>query len=396
MKKRIFVFAYYSFKDPVFQSAVLPYLKAVQATDLHYILLTWEQKRHAIPKNEIKLLKAELENHNIIWKRTIWHSGSFKLIKKLFDFSFGLSYSLSLIFKYKATKIFSEGFPGAVIGHYLSKISGRPHIIHTFEPHADYMLESGVWLESNWEYRLLKKIEVPIAKHAQHIITATNAYKKILLDQGVKAKIHSIPSCIDMGEYYFTKEARLQIRTDLKIKEDQTVIAYLGKIGGMYMEDELFAFFQHCLSLHPNKFKFFLFTNHPYELIHVKLKQFDIPLQNVFIKYLKKAEVSNYLSAADIGFCGIRPIPSRRYSSPIKNGEYWACGLPTLIPEGISDDYIIAEKENIGITFQKVEDISLNDIIKLLTIARTKIRDVALRERNINSYIEYWDIIFKS
>lgn len=396
MKDTIFVFAYYSFKDPVFQSAVLPYLKAVKADNLQYILLTWEQKQYSLPKNDIKQLEADLAEYHILWKRTNWHSGSFKLIKKLFDFIFGLTYSLSLIIKYNANKIFSEGFPGAVIGHYLSKLSGRPHIIHTFEPHADYMLESGIWQKSNWEYKILKKLEIPIAKHAQHIITATLTYKKILIQKGVPTNIHIIPSCINMDNYSFDREARMEIRSNLKIEHDKIVIVYLGKIGGMYMENELFSFFQHCLKLDSNKFKFFLFTKHSQSLIEQKLMEFKIPQQKVYSKYLNKEEVSRYLSAADIGFCGIRPIPSRRFSSPIKNGEYWACGLPTLIPNGISDDYIIAERENIGIAFNSVLDISINDIEKLMSIPRAKIRAIALKERNNYNYIDKWKSIFEN
>ncbi|GAA5036502.1 hypothetical protein GCM10011506_30340 [Marivirga lumbricoides] len=396
MKNTIFIFAYYSFKDPVFQSAVLPYLKAIQSNNTQYILLTWEQKQFSLSKIEIKKLENELTDYNIIWKRTSWHSGSFKLIKKFFDFTFGLFYSYLLIQKYKVTKVFSEGFPGAIIGHYLSKLSRKPHIIHTFEPHADYMLESGVWQKSSWEYRYLKKMELPIARHAQHIITATFAYKNKLIEEDIKTQIHIIPSCINMSDYYFDEESRLQIRNQLNIREDQITIVYLGKIGGMYMEDELFNFIQHCLKLDSDKFHFLLLTNRSQDLIDQKLNHYGIACDKVKTKYLKKEEVKNYLSAADIGFCGIRPIPSRRFSSPIKNGEYWACGLPTLIPVGISDDYLIIEKENIGLAFSKIEEISLNVIEDLLSISRTKTRTIALRERDINSYIDKWGLIFSN
>lgn len=394
MKNTLFIFAYYSFKDPVFQSAVLPYLKAVQADNLRYVLLTWEQKQFPLSKKEIGQIEIELAQHNIIWKRTRWHSGSFKIVKKLFDFCYGLVYSLLLIFKYRANKIFSEGFPGAVIGHYLSKISGKPHIVHTFEPHADYMLESGVWQASSWEYRFLKRMELPIANHAQHIITATSAYRDVLIQIGVKSTIHVIPSCINLADYKYDEVYRKQIRALLKISDDQIVIVYLGKVGGMYMEDELFSFFAYCLAFDYKRFHFFLFTNQPQSSILKKLTEFSIPSKKILTRYLNKNEVSKYLSAADIAFCGIRPIPSRRFSSPIKNGEYWACGLPTLIPKGISDDFITVEKANIGKSFDNISEVKINDFDRLLTIPRTKIRSLALRDRNISSYIDILNIIF--
>ncbi len=392
----IFVFAYYSYKDPVFQSAVLPYLKIVKDKNLRFILLTWEQKQYILSENEVRDIKRSLLKDNIIWKRTNWHSGKLKLFKKIFDFTKGLILSVFLIFKYKVKKIYSEGFPGGIIGHYLSKLSGKPHIIHTFEPHADYMKDARVWSESSWEYKLLKKLEIPIANHCEHIITATSAYKNILIERKIGTNIHVIPSCINMDDYYCDNEARLQIRSELNIKEDQIVIVYLGKIGGMYMEEELFTFFQHCLNLNPDRIQFLLFTNYPQALIGQKLNEFNIPQNKIHSKYLHKEEVSKFLSAADIGFCGVRPIPNQRFSSPIKNGEYWACGLPTIIPNGVSDDYITVEKEGIGLTFNKIDEISLDNINDLLKISRTKIRGIALRERNINSYINKLNVIFRS
>ncbi|GAB3330184.1 hypothetical protein GCM10027429_07060 [Marivirga atlantica] len=392
----IFVFAYYSYKDPVFQSAVLPYLQLNYSEPIKFILLTWEQQAFKLNKAEQNKIRASLKEQNIEWYTTNWHSGRFKLVKKIYDFIAGLFMSLRLIRKHKCKKIYSEGFPGAIIGHYLSKLSRKPHAIHTFEPHADYMLESQVWEKSSWEYQFLKKMEVPIAKNTQHIITATKAYKDILIKKGIKSPIHVIPSCIDTNQYYFDQESRNQIRSELKIENDKIVIAYLGKIGGMYMEDELFSFLKKCLEYDSDKFHFFLLTNYSNNLIENKLDKFNLPHNKIHSKYLKKEDVNKYLSAADIGFCGIRAIPSRRYSSPIKNGEYWACGLPVIIPEGISDDYIIIDKENIGVVFNKIEEISIREIEELLRLPRTKIRKIGLRERAISGYISKWEMIFTS
>lgn len=48
--------------------------------------------------------------------------------------------------------------------------------------------------------------------------------------------------------------------------------------------------------------------------------------------------VPSYLSAADVGLCFVHQAPSRLYCSPIKVGEYLACGLPVLITKGIGED----------------------------------------------------------
>ena len=363
--KCIFIFAYYSYKDPVFQSAVLPYFTNPNARECKFVLLTWEQNSYRMSKSEIQRIKKNLLEKNIIWYRTTWHSGKFKLFKKAYDFINGVLISLYLIYRHKAKSIYSEGFPGAIIGCFLSIISRKPHIIHTYEPHADYMLESGVWGEKSWEYMILKKLEVPIAKQAHTLITATQAYKKILLRKGIRSNILVIPSCVDTRIYKYKPTRRQKIRGDLNIKEDQITIVYLGKLGGMYMDEELFAFFKICYDYNPNQFYFFLFTNEPEIKINEYLVKYRVPKERILVKFLKKEEVSDYLSAADFGFCGIRPIPSRRYSSPIKNGEYLACGLPLIIPYGISDDSFNVKKLKLGLVFNELTK-DLPELIHLI------------------------------
>lgn len=355
--KTVFVFAYYSYKDPVFQSAVLPYLKML-SPQIRFILLTWEQQQFKLTAQESSEIHNQLKNdNNIIWHTTTWHSGEFKIIKKIYDFGVGFIKGIKLIQQYKATKIYSEGFPGAIISHYISKITRKPHIIHTFEPHADYMVDAGVWKKESWEYRLIKKLEMPIANHAETIITATSAYKKILQDNGAHCHIEVIPSCIDTTFYSFRPDERTRIRIEQGIKDDQLVIVYLGKIGGMYMDDEMFAFFKQCYQWYAEKFIFFILTNEPRDNVLAKISAAGIPQNKVLIKYLPKDEVPSYLSAADIGFCGIRPIPSRAYSSPIKNGEYWASGLFTLIPEGISNDWLLVKQTSLGVSFTNIDQL---------------------------------------
>lgn len=392
----IFVFAYYSYKDPVFQSAVLSYLRMLSSSELRFVILTWEQDQFKVGKEERHEIRSNLRQSNILWHDTKWHSGKLKILKKAYDLIKGMLYSCLLILRYDAKRIYTEGFPGAIIGHYLSKIVRRPHIIHTFEPHADYMAEAGVWKKDDWEYRLLKKLEVPIAIHAETIITGTSGYKELLSRNIEKDSIRVIPSCVDTTHYRFLAEKRRQIRLTLGLKDNDIVIVYLGKIGGMYMDEELFDFFKLCLSIKPEGFFFFLFTNGREELIRRRLGEYQIPDTRILFKYLSSEKVPDYLSAADIGFCAIRPIPNRRFSSPIKTGEYWACGLPILIPQGISDDYLIAQQEGIGFSFKNTKEITLEVMEKLKNLDRQEIARKGFRFRGLKRYRQEFFHIFRT
>jgi glycosyltransferase involved in cell wall biosynthesis len=58
--------------------------------------------------------------------------------------------------------------------------------------------------------------------------------------------------------------------------------------------------------------------------------------------------VPSYLSAADAGISFIKPCFSKLASSPTKNGEYLACGLPLILNAGIGDSDVLATEWNIG------------------------------------------------
>jgi hypothetical protein len=60
-------------------------------------------------------------------------------------------------------------------------------------------------------------------------------------------------------------------------------------------------------------------------------------------------DVPEWLAMADFAVNPQRPVPAKRYGTPVKDGEYWAMGLPLVILPEISDDSEVVEKEKAGI-----------------------------------------------
>lgn len=391
--KTIFIFAYYSYNDPVFQSAVLPYFTNLKKHHFDLVLLTWEQKQFKQSKSEKAQTHNFLKSQNIIWYNTTWHSGRFKLIKKGLDVSWGLIFSIYIILKHNVNIIYSEGFPGAIIGHLLSLISRKKHVIHTFEPHADAMIEAGVWRSNSWEAQILKYFEKKIAIKASLIITATQKMIEVIKVWGTNSQFLRAPSCVDIEKFTFSKSSRLSLREHYKIKDDECIIIYLGKLGGMYMEEEIFEFFSYCQQNSSMKFKFWILSIEPVEKIENLFKSHNIPSEKYLIKSVKRDDVYKYLSAADIGLVAVRPKPSRRFCSPIKDGEYWACGLPIIIPKGISDDFQYAEKYNIGAVFERPNIEGYKGALNWIeenyhnfSLIRTQAREFVLKDRSVTVY----------
>ena len=392
LNRKILIFAYYSYKDPVFQSAVIPYFRKLNTT-AKFILLTFEKREYQLTPKEIKSISDDLQNHGITWNRASWHSGNFKILKKVYDLIYGIFISVYIARSEKVRAIYSEGFPGAVIAHFACKILRIKHVVHTYEPHASYMLESGVWKSSSWEYRLLRSYELKVAKSAHLIITGTQKMADKLLKHHITGSVIRMPSCVDEELFSFNLEHRLRLKKQAGW-QDKIVVVYMGKFGGMYLEDEIFNFFRICEDSGPELFEFLILTHDPHEILKAKILSYSGNPKLYHLYKVPPSEVPNYLALADFGLVPIKQIPSRRYSSPIKNGEYWASGLPIIIPKGISDDYIATTKHNIGFVlenisagqFQKSVEwmIDLNTTPNRLLDMRKRCREFATTDRSIS------------
>ena len=348
--KSILIFAYYSYKDPVFQSAVLPYfLNFPNKENYRFILLTFEHPAFDFTQSEKENIHKNLAAQNITWVQSKWNSGSFKFVKKIYDLAAGFFKTTRLVKKYNVDCIYSEAFPGAVIAHYVARFTKRPHIVHTFEPHTDYMIESKVWKKTSWEARMLKRSENIVAKKATALMTATQAMIDIW-QKKTEAQMYRVPSCVDLELFQFSERDRDAVRKKYNIGNNEVLIVYLGKFGGMYMEQETFDFFNEISFFQSDSytFRFMVLTPEKKEKVESLIAKTSIDAKSIIIENLVREQVPAYLSGADIAFSGVRQNPSKRYCSPIKHGEYWACGLPIVIPDGISDDYLLAEQYKIG------------------------------------------------
>lgn len=406
-RKTILIFAYYSYYDPVFQSAVLPYFRGLsQSEHLQFILLTFEKNQYKVDDETYVKLKKELEEQdNIIWYRSTWRSGSFKVIKKIYDFISSLAFARKLIKKHQVDAVYSEAFPGAIMGHHLAKHFKIPHMVHSFEPHTQYMVEAGVWKTSSWEARLLSRYEVTIAKHCSHIFTATEAMMQRIRSWGSEAKLVRVPSCVDTAVFKFDPAERARIRQSFNIAKGEIALLYLGKFGGMYMEEEAFAFFKKCIEFKGLTIKLIVLSHDDHDRLQQLFSDWGIDEQYWSLKFAKREEVPAYISASDFGFVAVRQRPGKRFCSPIKDGEYWSCGLPLIIPDGISDDYLLAEEHQIGIRMKDASDESLEAVLRAMKAwvdrenveaVRARCRAFALKDRSIDVYQTIYRDIFEN
>lgn len=290
------------------------------------------------------------------------------LLDKIIDFTV-LPFQLSQLCKKKnIKKIICRSSIAGAIGYLIKKRTDIPFYVESFEPHADYMLESGVW--HNWDPRYLiqKYFEKKQMLTASGIMPVSDYYKKHLEeDRIIKCSIETIPCSVNLDSFKFSNTARNNIKQKLDIKSNAVVGIYLGKFGGIYYDDEAFRFFKSCFDL-INSFFLIILTPQSDDFIRLRLEENQIPKSKVWYGHVKHSIVSEYMSAADFAFSLHRKYKWSIAFSPIKNGEYWASGLPIVISEGIGDDSEIIKNEGGGLIVDFEKNLSKSELMKLYAI----------------------------
>ena len=306
----------------------------------------------------------------------------FHLITKIFDFILFPIKLKRLCKTHKIDKIIARGAPSGALVFKISKVLNIPLVVESFEPHADYMEESGIWSKDSLKYLFEKKWENEIKKDADFLAVVSNNYAEQLMKEGVSEdKIFVVPCCVDLENFKFSDQKRQAKRSDLKINENRIVGIYVGKFGGTYYDDESFDIFYQTFDFFNKNLFIVILTPHDKEDVKNKLLLKGIPESNFFIDKVPHQEVPAYLSAADFAFSTVRPSPSKKFCSAVKNGEYWANGLPILTTDGIGDDTSIIRIEKKG---GAIFDLSKNNLLEALRDLNKLLHNSSREELNVS------------
>src|SRR5829696_1448313 len=90
-------------------------------------------------------------------------------------------------------------------------------------------------------------------------------------------------------------------------------------------------------------------TTGSYERVRQLMSARGISEDHFSIRTVAPKEMPSYLAAGDVGLSFIKRCFSKLASSPTKNGEYLACGLPIVINSGIGDSDGLVYESQAGI-----------------------------------------------
>ncbi len=402
---RVLYITYDGLTDPLGQSQILPYLKGLSEYGYQFTILSFEKKdRFSREKKVIEKLTSE---SGITWVPLTFTSKP-PLLSKFYDAIKMRAKAVQLHRQQNFDMVHCRSYIAADVGLYLKKKFGIKFFFDMRGFWADEK-KDGSWNVSNPVfnriYRYYKKKETQYLKHADYIISLTEAGKKEMMcwpsfDRSVPLQV--IPCCADMDHFSLTDiHQKKSSRKELNIPDAALVVSYLGSIGTWYMLEEMLALFKQIKEKYSTALFLFITHSHP-DQIYSKAAALGISGSDLIIKEASRSDVPWLIKASDINISFIKPTYSKISSSPTKLGEVLSMGIPVIANSGVGDveemikdaqaGYILHqfnEKE-----FQNAVDAIPSLLQKDPQSIRAKAEAIYSLKRGISLYLECYGSLF--
>lgn len=361
----ILVLTYWNYNDALVQTYTLPYVEMMskhlnEGEKIFLVTLNKDENLINPPKNF---------GNQIIHVPLKYYPFSPKMVFNIFRMTSTLK---KLIKKNNIQKIHAWCTPAGVIGYLLSKSTKIPLIIDSYEPHAESMVENGEWQPNSNAYKILHWFEQKMSSHAEAVIALSGKMK----DYAKEKYNVDLQNFFVKPALFVEKENQFLLnRADLNIDENATVGIYAGKFGGIYLYEETLELIKASQNYFENHFFIVLTANNTNEILS-KMEEKHIDTSKIIVKKVPQDEVMNYMGIANYAINPVKPVPSKRCCTSIKDTEYWQAGLPIIISKEIGDDSNLIETYNLGYVlqsyteeefskaFQKIEELIIEAKVK--------------------------------
>ncbi|RZM08994.1 MAG: hypothetical protein EOO88_49435, partial [Pedobacter sp.] len=316
----VMVLTTWVYKEGLIQAYCLPYLRIVSQFLKGEAIYLFTQEKQLPNAVELAKVNTELATWNIVWcPRSYTSFGWKKYTSTLTDL-----WSLwRFVNRKKIQRIHCFCTPAGMHGYLLSKLTGKELIIDSYEPHAESMVENGTWSKDSAAFKVLWHFEKKQSARARFCIQAATgmdeyAKKKYgvdIISAGVR------PACTDVDRFQFDAVAAKKLRNAWQW-EDKIVALYAGKFGGIYLDQEVFDLLKEAYDRWGDRLRVLLLTPSKLEEIVPFCEKAGLPTNIFHLTLAPHDEMPTYLSVADFALCPVKPVPSKRYCTPTKDGEY--------------------------------------------------------------------------
>lgn len=370
MKKVLYI-SYNGLLEPILPSQTVPYLKILSKNGFEFILLTFEKAGdlERAGRENLKNIREDLKKERILWIWLVYHKYPAR-ISTILDMIAGFAVSLYLIIKNKIDIIHVRGATPGIICLLLPRIFKFKLIFDTRGLLAEEYAGGGLWREGSLFFNLAKLAQKNLMRKADAVVILTKRHHKKSLEAPYFTKRNNymdiIPCCVDLNRFRCDTQNHGDLLNKYGIGPDMLLV-YPGKIGTFYLVKEMIEFCAYASSVIPG-LKFLILTQDNER--HVR-QRMGARLDNKGVYFARPSfeEIPLLLRCASAGIFFINPY-KKFGSSPIKLGEFLACGRPVIINSGIGDTEELVTENRVGVVVKNFsrEEYSkrINELLELL------------------------------
>lgn len=349
--------------DPLGQSQVLPYLRGLSKAGYDIHLVSYEKVDKF--KQHKKVIQKICDEANIKWHPQDYVLGG------------GLKTTLKQVRKMKKIAFYLHDLHHFNIVHcrsYISALSGlelkrKKGVKFIFDMRgfwADERVDGKIWnlkkILSRTIYNYFKRKEIQFFKEADYTISLTEKGKNEIESweefKTEKPRIKVIPCCVDLELFNpknVSEEEKANSKKELGITEDQFVLGYIGSIGTWYMLSEMLDYFKILKKDKPKSVFLFISGENSQKIKEQAIKK-GIDSKDIVVKSVLHSQVPLHISLFDTSIFFIRSTYSKKASSPTKQGEIMAMGIPLVCNAGVGDTDAIVKKHHAGKVIEEFSD----------------------------------------
>jgi glycosyltransferase involved in cell wall biosynthesis len=362
--RRVLFISYNGMLDPLGQSQVIPYLRELAKRGVRFTLLSFERDKAFTAEGvaQCEQLREKLKTQGIEWHWLRYHQRP-SIPATIYDVMAGYRKAAGLVRRNRIEMVHARGHIPATIAVALKRRFNIKMIFDLRGLMAEEYVDAEHWREGGLPYRLTKAAERRILTATDGIVTLTERIWPIIREwKGLRGRaVHHevIPCCVDLSLFKFSDEERARRRSELGLGDSLTMV-YSGSLDGWYLTEQMADFFAAFLKQNRDAHLLWLTTG-SHDRVMELMRARSVEPDNFSVRAVASGEVPSYLAAADVGLAFIKRCVSKIASSPTKNGEYLACGLPLVINAGVGDSDLLINEWQAGVL---IEDFSEDDYLK--------------------------------
>lgn len=366
----ILYISYDGMTDPLGQSQVLPYLCGLSQLGYSFSLISFEKPdRYILGKQAIQQV---CDQYGITWYPLNYTQyppviSTLKDLVKLWRLVRTLHQTNSIAL------VHCRSYITSLIGLRMKKKWGVPFIFDMRGFWADERVDGKIWNLKNplyhLIYRFFKKKEWQFIEAADHTISLTEQAQSIIHDwarlKGQPVPITVIPCCVDLQHFdpsTITSDDKLNLRSRLNIPISASILSYVGSIGTWYMLREMMVFFVRWLNKFPDSIFFFISQDDPSSILQ-QATSFGVPVDKIRVCGANRSEMPLFISISDCSIFFIKPVFSKKASSPTKHGEIMSMGVPVVCNNGVGDTDLVIRTWHSGLLVDRFSQENYDEVI---------------------------------